>query len=73
MLDLMIIDQIKQRLHNGFQPFTLQLSNGRHLPVPQRDFIALHPKVVVVIDANGISQTINTLHILTIEDAIKAT
>jgi len=71
MLGVMIIEQIKQRLQNGFHPFTLQLSNGRELPVPQRDFIALHPKVVVVIDADGISHTMNPLHIVTIEDAVK--
>ena len=70
-VECMIIDQIRQRLQNGFQPFALQLSNGRQLAVPQRDFIALHPKVVVVIDADGISHTINPLHIVTIEDALK--
>ena len=66
----MIIDQIKQRLQNGFHPFTLELSSGRAVPVPHRDFIALHPKVVVVIDAAGISHTINPLHIVTVQDAV---
>ena len=64
----MIVDQIRQRLQNGFQPFTLQLSNGREFPVPHRDFIALHPKTVVVIDAEGISHTINPLHIVSIDE-----
>src|SRR2546421_7489033 len=48
----MILDQIKQRLHNGFHPFSIRLSDGREFTVPQRDFIALHPKVLVVIDEN---------------------
>ena len=64
----MIIDQIKQRLQNGFRPFTLQLSNGRELVVPQRDFRALHPKRVVGIDTEGISHAINPLHIVSIDE-----
>jgi hypothetical protein len=66
----MISDQIKSRLQNGFQPFTLQLSNGRGLLVPQRDFIAVHPKVVVVIDQDGVSHTINPLHIVSIDETL---
>jgi hypothetical protein len=64
-----ILDQIRHRLQNGFQPFTLQLSNGREFRVPHRDFIALHPKTVVVIDAEGISHTINPIHIVSIDEA----
>jgi len=64
----MIVDQIRERLGNGFQPFVLRLSDGRNFQVPQRDFIALHPKVVVVIDQTGISHTINPLHIVSIND-----
>jgi hypothetical protein len=62
----MIVDQIKERLHNGFHPFTVRLSDGRAFPVPHRDFIAVHPRVVVVIDQNGISHTISPLHIVSI-------
>jgi hypothetical protein len=65
----MIVAQIKERLQNGFRPFTLQLSNGREVPVPQRDFIALHPKVIVIIDQEGISHTINPLHIVSLDEA----
>ncbi len=67
----MIVDQIRDRLRNGFQPFTLELSNGRKLPVPHQDFIALHPKVVVVIDQEGISHTINPLHIVSIVETAR--
>jgi hypothetical protein len=66
----MILDQIKSRLQNGFHPFTLQLSDGRGYLVPQRDFIAVHPKVVVVIDQEGISHTINPLHIVSVDEAL---
>jgi len=65
----MIVAQIRERLQNGFRPFTLQLSNGREFSVPQRDFIALHPKVIVVIDREGLSHTINPLHIVSLEAA----
>ncbi|MEK7676379.1 MAG: hypothetical protein AAB676_11165 [Verrucomicrobiota bacterium] len=66
----MITDQIKERLTNGFQPFTLCLSDGRKLPVPHRDFIALSARVVVVIDQNDVSHTINPVHIVSIEQAL---
>jgi hypothetical protein len=61
-----IVDQIKERLQNGFHPFTIRVSDGREFAVPHRDFIAVHPRVVVVIDQNGISHTINPLHIVSI-------
>jgi len=67
----MFVEQIRDRLHNGFQPFTLELSNGRKFRVPHEDFIALHTKVVVVIDQNGISHTINPLHIVSIAEAAR--
>lgn len=63
-----MVEQIRRRLHNGFQPFVLHLSNGRKFTVPHEDFIAVHPKVVVLIDQDGIAHTINPLHIVTIED-----
>ena len=65
----MIIEQIRNRLHNGFHPFTLELSNGKKFRVPHEDFIALHPKAVVVIDQKGISHTINPLHIVSLDEA----
>jgi len=30
----MVVDQLKQRLHDGFRPFTLCLSDGRRFLVP---------------------------------------
>jgi len=63
MVKTMIVDQIRERLHNGFHPFTVRLSDGREFVVPHQDLIAIHPRVVVVIDQAGISHTINPLHI----------
>ena len=65
----MIVEQIKDRLQNGFRPFTLQLSIGREVHVPHRDFIALHPKAIVVIDRDGVSHTISPLHVVSIDEA----
>lgn len=55
---LAMVDQIKKRLENGFAPFALRLSDGRRFVVPHRDFIAVSPKVVVVIgqDELAVSQ-----------------
>jgi hypothetical protein len=68
----MVIDQIKDRLSNGFRPFTIHLSDGQKFPVPHRDFIAFTPKVVVVIDSRDISHTLSPLHIVSVEDAISS-
>ena len=65
----MITNQIRDRIHNGFQPFTIRLSDGRELQVPHRDFIAVSANVVVIIDQNEISHTINPLHIVSIGEA----
>jgi hypothetical protein len=61
-----MFEQIRDRLRNGFRPFSVRLSDGREFNVPQRDFIALHPKVVVIIDQDGISHTISPLHIVSL-------
>jgi hypothetical protein len=65
----MIVDEIRKRLHAEFQPFALHLSNGRKFNVPHPDFIAVSPKTVVVIGEDGLSNVINPLHIVTIEDS----
>jgi hypothetical protein len=68
----MMVEQIKQRLSNGFQPFTLHLSNGKRLPVPHRDFIAFSTRIVVVIDEHEVSHVVNPVHIVTIEDGVRS-
>jgi len=40
------IEQIRQRLANGFKPFTLCLSNGRKLAVAHPEFVAVGRRVV---------------------------
>ena len=63
-----MVEQIKKRLENGFVPFVLRLSDGRHFSVPRRDFIALSRKVVVVIGEDQLAVTISPLHIVSIDD-----
>jgi len=67
----MIIEQIKSRLQNGFHPFTLELSRGKKIRVPHQDFIAVHPKAIVVIDHKGISHTISPLHVVSIDETAR--
>ena len=64
----MNIEQLHKRLE-PFRPFTLELSSGKAYHVPHRDFIAVHPKMIVVIDQEGISHTISPLHIAAISEA----
>jgi hypothetical protein len=67
-----MVDQIKKRLENGFAPFAIRLSDGRRLKVPHRDFIALSPKVVVVIGDDELAVTINPIHIVSVDDLAPA-
>lgn len=63
-----MIEQIRKRLQNGFTPFALRLTDGRRFVVPHRDFIAVSAKVVVVIEEDELSVTINPLHIVSVDD-----
>jgi hypothetical protein len=53
------IKVISAELHREpFRPFTLRLADGGALAVPHRDFVAVSPRRVVVIDANDDSMSI---------------
>ena len=67
-----MVEQIKKRLDNGFAPFALRLSDGRRFVVPRRDFIAVSPKVVVVIGQDDLAVTINPIHIVSVDDLAPA-
>jgi len=47
-----VIDEIKERLDDGFKPFAVRLCDGRRFVVPHRDFIALSRRTVVIIDVD---------------------
>jgi hypothetical protein len=45
----MQINAIREELHKQpFQPFTLRLADGRALPVPHQDFVAILGRTAVV-------------------------
>lgn len=45
----MDIAGVREALHNQpFIPFTIRLTDGRALPVPHPDFVALTPRRVIV-------------------------
>jgi len=67
----MIINDIKERLANGFKPFAIQLSDGRRFVVPQRDFIAFTTSKIALFDEKGTSHVINTLHVVSIDDSVE--
>ena len=62
------LNDIRQRLANGFHPFTLCLSDGRRFPVAHPDNIAVGRNVVVVLDPNDITHSISALHIVSVEE-----
>ena len=63
------LENLRARLHEtGFKPFTLHLSDGRSLPVPHPDFILVSRSVVVVVTEEGVTFTIDPLHIVAISD-----
>jgi len=66
-----MIKWIKSRLKSDFHPFTLKLSGGKKFHVPHRNFIAVHPKLIVVIDPKGVSHTINPLHVASIDEVAR--
>jgi hypothetical protein len=61
---------IRDRINNGFRPFVLHLSDGRHFAVPHSDFVAVGRNVVVVIGEDDVSRTIDPLHIVSAEEAL---
>ena len=64
----MNVDQIRQKITNGFKPFTLCLSDGRKLPVPHPDFVAVGRHIVVVIGQDDSVKTIDPLHLVSLEE-----
>jgi len=50
----MDITGIREAVHKQpFQPFVISLADGRSLRVPHPDFVAVHPRRIVVISDDG--------------------
>ena len=62
------IARIKERLENGFRPFELRLTNGRKVPIPHSEFIAIAPGTVGVLGEKGSVTIIDPLHIASLKD-----
>lgn len=55
----MNVAAIQEALHRQpFRPFTLRLADGRQLAVPHPDFVAVSPRVVIVINSQDESFSI---------------
>jgi len=66
----MNLDPIRKRLHGEFKPFTIHLSDGRNIPIPHPDFIAVGRGLLVVLDENDVDQVVDGLHIVSVEDRL---
>lgn len=66
----MNIERIRVLVTNGFKPFVLHLSDGRRFSVPHPEFVAVGKRVVVVIGKNDQVNTIDPLHIVSIEEKL---
>ncbi len=66
----MNIERIRQLISNGFKPFTIYLSDGRKFTVPHPDFVAVGRGVVVVIDKQDKVNTLDPLHIVSLEEKL---
>ena len=60
----MNVEELRKLTSNGFQPFTLHLSDGRSFTVPDPEFIAFSRKIVVIMDEEGLPNLIDPLHIV---------
>jgi hypothetical protein len=64
----MDIGGIREALHKQpFEPFSLRLADGRALSVPHRDFVALHPRRIIVINEDASWSVIEPLLIVSID------
>jgi hypothetical protein len=59
---------IREALHKQpFERFSLRLADGRALSVPHRDFVALHPRRIIVINEDASWSAVEPLLIASID------
>jgi len=62
-------EQIKLRLRGGgFRPFVLHLSDGRQFRIEHPEFILVGRGVVVVLREDDLVETLDALHVVSVED-----
>ena len=63
----MDIAGIREALHKQpFEPFSLGLADGRSLFVPHPDFVALHPRRIIVVNEDSTWNVLEPLLIVSI-------
>ena len=67
------IERIREKVTNGFRPFVICLSDGRKFSVPHPEFVAVGRGVVVVISKGDRVNTLDPLHITSIEEKLAHT
>jgi hypothetical protein len=64
----MDIEGIRQALRREpFKPFTMRLADGRALPVPDSDFVALSPRRIIVIAEDSSWSVIEPLLVVSLD------
>ena len=59
---------VREALHKQpFDPFVVCLADGRTLPVPHPDFVAIHPRRIVVIADDGSWSVVEPLLIASLD------
>lgn len=67
---MLSVNTIRERLRQTpFTPFDLCLSDGRRIRVEHPDFVALGGSVVLVTDLNDHVQRVDSLHVVSLDDA----
>ena len=65
----MDIQGIREALHRQpFEPFSFRLADGRSLPVPHPDFVALGPRRIVVVAEDDSWSVIEPLVIVSLDE-----
>ncbi|HEY5297929.1 MAG TPA: hypothetical protein VIK59_08380 [Verrucomicrobiae bacterium] len=64
------VKTIRERLHQSpFHPFHIHLSDGRRIFVEHPDFVSVGGSIVLVTDLTDSVQRIDSLHIVSLDDA----
>ena len=64
----MDIAGIREAVHQQpFEPFSLRLAGGRGVAVPHPDFVALHPRRIIVVNEDASWSVVEPLLIVSID------
>lgn len=64
----MDIEGIRQALHKQpFDPFSMRLADGRALPIPHPDFVAVSPRRIIVVAEDGSWSVVEPILIVSLD------